>query len=63
MGAEDTSTITFNHVQSSPEADFALTRSGVRTGGRHTFTDYLSLYRFPDGWRIVSKTFQAHPGN
>jgi putative lumazine-binding protein len=28
--------------------------------GTHTFTDYLSLYRFPDGWKIVSKTFQPH---
>jgi hypothetical protein len=24
------------------------------------FTDYLSLYRFPEGWRIVNKVFQAH---
>jgi hypothetical protein len=29
--------------------------------GVHTFTDYLSLYRFADGWKIVSKTFYTHP--
>jgi putative lumazine-binding protein len=29
--------------------------------GKHTFTDFLSLYRFPEGWRIVAKIFQAHP--
>jgi putative lumazine-binding protein len=29
--------------------------------GKHTFTDFLSLYRFPDGWKIVAKIFHAHP--
>ena len=29
--------------------------------GKHTFTDFLSLYRFPDGWKIVAKTFYNHP--
>lgn len=29
--------------------------------GKHAFTDYLLLYKFPDGWKIVSKIFQAHP--
>lgn len=28
--------------------------------GKHAFTDYLLLYKFPDGWKIVSKIFQAH---
>jgi hypothetical protein len=27
----------------------------------HTFTDYLSLYKFADGWKIVGKTFYRHP--
>lgn len=25
------------------------------------FTDYLSLYKFDEGWKIVSKTFYRHP--
>ena len=25
------------------------------------FTDYLVLYKFAEGWRIVSKTFFRHP--
>jgi hypothetical protein len=29
--------------------------------GKHTFTDFLSLYRFADGWKIVAKTFYNHP--
>jgi hypothetical protein len=41
--------------------DAAVVRLELHRGGKHAFTDYLSLYRFPDGWKIVSKTFQAHP--
>ena len=38
----------------------ATVRLELYRDGKHAFTDYLSLYRFPDGWKIVSKTFQAH---
>jgi hypothetical protein len=41
--------------------DAAAVRLELHRGGKHTFTDHLSLYRFPDGWKIVSKIFQAHP--
>ena len=41
----------------------AVVRLELHRGGKHTFTDYLSLYRFSDGWKIVSKTFQAHPAS
>jgi hypothetical protein len=27
---------------------------------KKVFTDYLVLYKFTEGWRIVSKTFQRH---
>lgn len=29
-------------------------------GDTHRFTDYMGLYRFEDGWKIVSKIFHAH---
>lgn len=29
--------------------------------GKQLFTDYLALYRFDDGWKIVAKTFFGHP--
>jgi hypothetical protein len=29
--------------------------------GRHVFTDYLSLYKRADGWKIAAKTFYTHP--
>ena len=28
--------------------------------GKKTFTDYLVLYQFTEGWRIVSKTYYRH---
>ena len=40
--------------------DAAVVRLELYRGGKHAFTDYLSLYRFADGWKIVAKTFQAH---
>ncbi len=30
-------------------------------GDRHVYSDYLSLYKFKDGWKIVSKIFYQHP--
>jgi hypothetical protein len=28
--------------------------------GKKTFTDYLVLYKFAEGWKIVSKTYHRH---
>ena len=28
--------------------------------GKQIFTDYISLYRFDDGWKLVAKTFHRH---
>jgi len=39
----------------------AVARVEIYRDGKHAFTDYLSLYKFPDGWLIVGKIFQAHP--
>ena len=40
----------------------AVVRLELYRDGKHTFTDYLSLYRFADGWKIVSKIFHVHAG-
>jgi hypothetical protein len=40
----------------------AVARVELHRDGKHVFTDYLSLYRFPDGWKIVAKIFYSHPG-
>lgn len=39
----------------------ATARVELSRGGKLVFTDFLSLYRFEDGWRIVGKTFYRHP--
>lgn len=38
----------------------AVAQVQLHRGGKHVFTDYLSLYRFPDGWKIVGKIFQSY---
>lgn len=40
--------------------DTAVARIEVTIDGEHTYTDYMGLYRFPEGWRIVNKIFQTH---
>jgi hypothetical protein len=49
----------FTHVEVAGSA--AAVRLELHRDGRHTFSDFLSLYRFPDGWKIVAKTFYAWP--
>lgn len=39
----------------------ALARVDLWEDDQHRYVDFFSLYRFPEGWRIVSKTFQS-PG-
>lgn len=40
--------------------DAAVVKVDLFRGGKQIFTDYISLYRFPDGWKLVGKTFQRH---
>lgn len=35
----------------------ATARVEILFDGRHVFTDYMSLYKFGDDWRIVTKIF------
>ena len=39
----------------------ATVKLELSRGGKKTFTDYIVLYKFTEGWRIVSKTFFRHP--
>lgn len=41
--------------------DAALVRLELYRGDTHVFTDFLQLYRLAEGWRIVGKSFFAHP--
>lgn len=49
-----------NFVQVDVTGSAALVRLELYRDGKHAFTDYLSLYKLPEGWRIVAKTFQAY---
>lgn len=35
----------------------AVAKVEILFDGRHVFTDYMSLYKFGDDWRIVAKVF------
>lgn len=39
----------------------AIVKLELSREGKKTFTDYIVLYKFTEGWRIVSKTFFRHP--
>lgn len=38
----------------------AVARVDLFRDGKQIFTDYISLYRFDDGWKLVAKTFHRH---
>lgn len=41
----------------------AVVKVELHRNGKHTFSDYLSLYKFDDGWKIVGKIFYRHPNS
>jgi hypothetical protein len=38
----------------------AVAKIEVYKDGKHVFTDYMSLYKFEEGWKIVNKIFTTH---
>jgi hypothetical protein len=38
----------------------AIAKIEVFKDSRHVYTDYMSLYKFKDGWKIVNKIYQKH---
>jgi ketosteroid isomerase-like protein len=40
--------------------DAAVVRVNLFRDGKQVFTDYISLYRFEGGWKMVGKTFHRH---
>jgi hypothetical protein len=39
----------------------AVARIELYRGEKHLFTDYMSLYKFEEGWKIVSKIYYRIP--
>ena len=40
--------------------DTAVARVKLYRDGKQIFTDYISLYRFDSGWKLVGKVFHRH---
>jgi len=38
----------------------AMVKLELDRDGKRAYTDYLTLYRFEDGWRVMTKLFTAH---
>lgn len=49
----------FTAVQVSGNA--AVAQIEVYRGDRHLYSDFMSLYKFEDGWKIVAKIYYSHP--
>lgn len=48
----------FRHIDVSGNA--AMAALDVYKDGEIAYTDYMSLYKFEGGWKIVGKIFQSH---
>jgi hypothetical protein len=42
-------------------AGCAAAKIEISKNGKMVYTDYLSLLKFDDGWKIVAKVYHAHP--
>lgn len=51
---------TCKFLQVDITGDAAMVKLELHREGQRIFTDYLSLYRFPDGWKIVGKIYYRH---
>ena len=40
----------------------AVARIELFKDGKLTYTDFISLYKFDDGWKIINKIYYRHPG-
>ena len=56
---EDITSCEFEFVDITGTA--AVTKIHLSKGGKKIYTDYLSLYKFQDGWKIVSKIYYQIP--
>lgn len=52
-------TYEFNYVHVAGYAGMAIVE--IFQEGKHIYTDFLNLYKFDDGWKIVTKTYYAYP--
>lgn len=56
---EEKVSCTFENIDITGTAAVAKIKFFI--GKKHVYTDYLSLYKFDDGWKIVSKIYYKIP--
>ena len=58
----DPSKNVWKHTFSSVDVtgNSAMVKLELYREGKHVYTDYLSLLKFEDGWKIVAKVFHEH---
>lgn len=59
LSEEELTTCEFELIDITGTA--AVAKIHLTRGGKKIYTDYLSLYRFDDGWKIVSKIYYKIP--
>ena len=52
--------VTFEFPFMDVTGNAAVAKVKYSRGGKLAYTDYLSLYKFENGWRIVAKVFHSH---
>jgi hypothetical protein len=57
-GPEEKTTVEFVDIDVTGES--AMAKIDLFKGGKRIFTDYLFLYKFPEGWQIVSKVYHRY---
>lgn len=57
-GAKEKTTVDFVDIDITGEA--AMAKIDLFRGGNKIYTDYLFLYKFAEGWRIVSKVYHGY---
>jgi hypothetical protein len=53
--------VTFKYPMIDVVGSAAIVKIHYYRGAQHVYTDFLSMYKFKDGWKIVGKIFYQHP--
>ena len=53
--------VTFKYPMIDVVGSAAIVKVHYYRGAQHVYTDFLSMYKFEDGWKIVGKIFYQQP--
>ena len=60
LGTPNDKKVEADFVSIDVVGDTATAKLEVSADGEHIYTDFMGLYRFEDGWKIVNKIFESH---